>query len=59
MRKDIDYWDIIFSRCEWCKDHQLEDERIFENYMRLIRIINSMDDEWFSRDEVEYEDIWW
>ena len=45
MRKDIDYWDIIFNRCEWCKDHQLGDERTFENYMRLTRIINSMDDE--------------
>ena len=59
MRKDIDYWDIIFNRCEWCKDHQLGDERTFENYMRLTRIINSMDDEWFSRDETAYEDIWW
>lgn len=59
MRKDIDYWDIIFHRCEWCKDHQLGDERTLENYMRLTRIINEMDDEWFSRDETAYEDIWW
>lgn len=59
MRKDIDYWDIIFHRCEWCKYHQLWDERTLENYMRLTRIINGMDDEWFSRDETAYEDIWW
>lgn len=49
-RKDIDYRDIIFNRCDWCRDNQLWDERTLENYMRLTRIINKWDNEWVSRE---------
>jgi len=47
---DIDYWDIVFNRCDWCRDNQLWDERTLENYMRLKRIINKWDNEWTSRE---------
>ena len=56
-RSKVDYWDIIFNKCERCKDNQLWDEKTVDEYMRLTRIINEMDDEWFSRDMAEYEDI--
>ncbi len=49
-RKDIDYRDIIFNRCDWCRDNQLWDERTLENYMRLKIIINKWDNEWVSRE---------
>lgn len=49
-RSKVDYWDIIFNRCDWCRDNQLWDERTLENYMRLKRIINNWDNEWISRE---------
>lgn len=49
-RSKVDYWDIIFNRCDWCRDNQLWDERTLENYMRLKRTIDKWDDEWISRE---------
>lgn len=49
-RSKVDYWDIIFNRCDWCRDNQLWDERTLENYMRLKRTIDKWDDEWTSRE---------
>lgn len=46
--KDIDYRDIIFNKCERCKDNQLWDERTLENYMRLKRVIDKWDNEIMS-----------
>ena len=57
--KDIDYWMLMLNRYYWLQEKQMECNVYFKSYMRLGRILNKMDDEWFSRDETAYEDIWW
>lgn len=57
--KDIDYWMLMLNRYYWLQEKQMECDAYFKSYMRLGRILNKMDDEWFSRDETAYEDIWW
>lgn len=49
-RSKVDYWDIIFNKCERCKDNQLWDEKTIDEYMRLTNIINHRDNEWISRE---------
>lgn len=49
-RSNVDYWDVIFNKCERCKDNQLWDEKTVDEYMRLTRIINNWDNEWISRE---------
>jgi len=49
-RSNVDYWDIIFNKCERCKNNQLWDEKIIDEYIRLTNIINHRDSEWISRE---------
>jgi hypothetical protein len=49
-RSNVDYWDIIFNKCERCKNNQLWDEKTVDEYIRLTNIINHRDSEWISRE---------
>jgi len=49
-RSKVDYWDVIFNKCERCKNNQLWDEKVIDEYIRLTNIISHWDSEWISRE---------